>query len=85
MALADGESTGIVAYELGKETKDGFQLLYGGHVLARTETIVRPAIGQIKIEVPNDADIFLPFYKSIQDKSHANGTFLDPGQDRDKL
>ncbi|QKX60036.1 uncharacterized protein TRUGW13939_07178 [Talaromyces rugulosus] len=85
VALPDGESAGIVAYQLGKETKYGFQLLHGGHMLPRTETIIRSAIGKIKIEAPDDADMFLPFYRSMQDKSHENGIFLDPGQDRDKL
>ncbi|CRG88818.1 hypothetical protein PISL3812_05853 [Talaromyces islandicus] len=69
VGLPDRESAGIVGYELGKETKHGF----------------RSAIGHIKIEAPHDTDCFLPFYKSIQDKTHANCTFLDPGQDRDKL
>ena len=85
VGLPDGESAGLVAYDLGKEIKDGFQLLRCGHALAKTEPIVRSAIGSIKIESPNDMDIFLSFYKSIQDKQHADGTFLDPGQDRDEL
>ncbi|THC90159.1 hypothetical protein EYZ11_010386 [Aspergillus tanneri] len=85
VGLPDGESAGLVAYDLGKDTKNGFQLLCCGHVLARTETIVRSAIGCIKIESPHDADIFLPFYESIRDKRHANGTFRDPGQDQDEL
>lgn len=85
VGLPKGESAGLVAYDLGKETKDGFQPLRGGYVLAVTEKIVRAAIGHIKIEAPNDADMFLPFYESIKDKEHANGTFRDPGQGQDKL
>jgi nucleoside phosphorylase len=85
VGLPEGESAGLVAYDLGKETKNGFQPLRSGHVLATTEKIVRAAIGHIKIEAPNDADIFLPFYESIKDKEHANGTFRDPGQDQDDL
>jgi nucleoside phosphorylase len=85
VGLSDGESSGLVAYDLGKETKDGFQLLHCGHALAKTETIVRSAIGRIKIESPDDTEIFLPFYESVKNKRHATGTFLDPGQDRDEL
>lgn len=85
VGLPDGESAGLVAYDLRKETKDGSQLLHYGHILARTETIVRSAIGQIKIESPNEMGIFFPFYQSIQNREHADGTFLDPGQDLDKL
>jgi len=42
VGLPTGESAGLIAYDLGKETgKDGFQLLCFGHVLANTETVVR--------------------------------------------
>jgi nucleoside phosphorylase len=85
VGLPDGENAGLIAYDLGKETKNGVQPLHYGHALAKTETIVRSAIGNIKIESPDDINVFLPFYKSIQNKQHANGTFLDPGQDRDEL
>jgi nucleoside phosphorylase len=86
VALPEGDSAGLVAYDLGKETAgDGFQLLRFGHVLATTEVVVRSAIGSIKLEAPNDVDIFLPYYDAIKDKEHATGTFADPGQDRDTL
>jgi nucleoside phosphorylase len=85
VGLPEGESAGLFAYDLGKVTKDGFQPLHYGHVLTTTEMIVRAAIGNIKIESPNDTAIFLPFYENIKDKEHANGTFLDPGQDQDNL
>lgn len=50
VALPDGEGAGLVAYDLGKETgQDGVQLLRSGHVLDTTETVVRSAIGSIKI------------------------------------
>ncbi|KAK3689774.1 hypothetical protein B0T22DRAFT_462194 [Podospora appendiculata] len=79
-------SAGLVAYDLGKETaRDSFQLLRFGHVLAITEVMVRPAIGSIKLEAPNNVDIFLPYYDAIKDKEHATGTFADPGQDCDML
>jgi nucleoside phosphorylase len=86
VGLPEGESAGIIAYELGKETgSDGFQLLRFGHVLARTETIIRSAIGSIKLKAPKDAAVFLPYYESIKHEEHANGTFIDPGQAQDKL
>jgi hypothetical protein len=84
VGLPTGESAGLIAYELGNETgDDGFQLLCSGHVLANTETVVRSAIGNIKLEAPNETNAFLPYYESVMYKNHTNGTFLDPGQDQD--
>src|SRR5271154_3134148 len=38
VGLPEGESAGLIAYDLGKETgNDGFQLLRLGHALAHTE------------------------------------------------
>ncbi|KAJ6140303.1 nacht and wd domain protein [Penicillium samsonianum] len=86
VGLPEGNSAGLIAYDLGKETGDnGFQLLHYGHVLANTETVVRSAIQNIKLMAPRDLDSFLPHYKNIQDKHHANGAFDDPGQDHDHL
>lgn len=85
VGLPEGESAGLIAYDLGKETKDGFQHLRFGHVLANTEAVVRSAIGSIKLRAPNDAEAILPYYERMKDKEHANGTFIDPGQERDKL
>jgi nucleoside phosphorylase len=86
VALPTGESAGLIAYDLGKETGDGkIQLLHGGHALARTETVIRSAIGNIKLKAPRDAEVFLPHYLPIQYEEHADGTFVDPGQDRDVL
>ncbi|KAL9484748.1 hypothetical protein ACSS6W_003537 [Trichoderma asperelloides] len=86
VGLATGNSAGLIAYDLGKETgKDGFELLNHGYALANTETVVRSAIGSIKLNEPNDTNLFLPYYKSIQNKEHSYGTFNDPGQDTDML
>lgn len=85
VGLPDGESAGLLAYELGKETEDGFRPLRSGHALATTEPIVRSAIGSIKLEAPHDANKFLPYYETVRDKEHADGTFADPGQDLDVL
>ncbi|KAF9761382.1 hypothetical protein IL306_003841 [Fusarium sp. DS 682] len=83
VGLPDGESAGLVAYDLGKETPDGFQLLRSGRVLANTETVIRSAIGSIRLMAPHETNIFLPFYESIRDKEHSKGTFADPGQEVD--
>src|SRR2546423_1502882 len=86
VALPEGENAGLVAYDLGKETgKDGFQLLRFGSVLANTETVVRSAIGSIKLKAPNDAQSILPYYEHAKDKENTHGTFIDPGQEQDKL
>ncbi|KAJ1325413.1 adenosylhomocysteine nucleosidase [Microdochium nivale] len=86
VALPEGESAGLVAYELGKETTDnGLQLLQSGRVLAMTETVIRSAIGNIKLYAPDDAALFLEYYEAIKDREHATGTFSDPGQKKDKL
>lgn len=58
--LPEGDSVELVAFDLDKETgTDGFQLLRFRHVLATMETVVRSAIGSIKLSTPNDADTFL--------------------------
>jgi nucleoside phosphorylase len=85
VGLPDSESAGLIAYDLGKETEEGFQPLRFGNTLATTEPVIRSAISSIKLEAPNDAQIFLPYYDSIRDREHATGTFADPGQDRDRL
>jgi nucleoside phosphorylase len=86
VGLPTGESAGLIAYDLGKETgQNGFQLLRFGHVLATTETVVRSAIGSIKLLAPNDAEVISPYYESIKHKRHSNGTFVDPGQKQDIL
>ncbi len=86
VALPEGDSAGLVAYDLGKETeKDGFRLLHFGHVLPPTETVVRAAIGRIQLCAPNDTEKFLPYYKAMEEQKHKHGTFADPGQNKDVL
>lgn len=86
VGIPEGNSAGLIAYDLGKETgQDCLQLLRLGHVLATTETVVRSAIGSIKLKAPKDAEMFLPYYEHIKDKEHPNGTFIDPGQEKDAL
>ncbi|KAI5460637.1 nucleoside phosphorylase domain-containing protein [Mariannaea sp. PMI_226] len=86
VALPEGESAGLIAYDLGKEMgRDGFQILRFGQILATTETVVRSAIGSIKLNAPNDSAVFIPYYEGIKEKKHINGTFVDPGQDKDVL
>lgn len=86
VGLPDIDHAGLIAYDLGKETgKDGLKLLRCGQVLANTETVVRSAIGSIKLRAPNDAELFLHHYEAIKDEEHANGTFADPGEALDIL
>jgi nucleoside phosphorylase len=85
VGLPEGGSAGLIAYDLGKETEDGFRPLHLGQVLATTEPIVRAAIGSIKLSAPNEAQKFLPYYEAIRYKEHATGNFTDPGQDKDRL
>jgi nucleoside phosphorylase len=81
-----GESgrAGLVNYGLGKETPNGFEPLHHGE-LAKTEAIVSSAIGNIRNLTPIYGNDFLKYYDSIKDKEHTNGTFADPGQERDHL
>ncbi|EMT67470.1 hypothetical protein FOC4_g10005561 [Fusarium odoratissimum] len=85
VGLPDGNSAGLIAYDLGKETEDGFELLRHGHSLAMAEPIVRSAIGNIKLLAPKESEVFLPYYEKIANLDHATGTFADPGQDNDIL
>jgi nucleoside phosphorylase len=86
VGLGKGESAGLIAYDLGKETgQAGFQLLLSGHVLARTETVVRSAISSIRLSAPNDEVVIFPYYENMKHKEHSTGTFVDPGQERDML
>jgi nucleoside phosphorylase len=84
VGVGEGESAGLVSYGLGKETSNGFELLRHG-AQAKTETVVRSAIGSIKALTPMYGNAFLPYYESIRDRKHSNGTFVDPGQDEDQL
>lgn len=86
VGLPIGDNAGLIPYDLGKETgSHGIQLLRAGHGLARTEAVVRSAIGSIKLMAPNDADEILQYYTRIEHEEHAQGTFADPGQEQDVL
>ncbi|KAM3550089.1 hypothetical protein ARSEF4850_008515 [Beauveria asiatica] len=86
VALPAGDSAGLIAYDLGKETiSDDFQLPSGGHVLAVTETVLSAAIGSIQRRAPNDADLILPYYDKIKNEEHNGRTFADPGQEIDRF
>jgi nucleoside phosphorylase len=84
VGVGDGDDAGLVSYGLGKEMSDGFQLLRRG-AQAKTETVVRSAVGIIKTLTPMQGNVFLRYYDSIKDKMHTNGTFADPGQEKDQL
>ncbi|KAH7217226.1 hypothetical protein BKA60DRAFT_609147 [Fusarium oxysporum] len=85
VGLPDSNSAGLIAYDLGKETEDTFELLRHGHSLAMAEPIVRSAIGNIKLLAPKESEVFLPYYEKIANLDHATGTFADRGQDNDIL
>ncbi|KAI0405287.1 purine and uridine phosphorylase [Xylaria palmicola] len=86
VALPEGESAGLIAYDLGKETTDdGFQPLRLGHSLASTEPVIGSAISSITLRTLTSAQLFLRYYEAIKDKEHDDGNFLDPGQENDML
>ncbi|KAF3911094.1 hypothetical protein AA313_de0205807 [Arthrobotrys entomopaga] len=84
VALPDGETPALVAYDRGKETKDGYRLLRSGHGLPITESIVSSAMGKIKHQSPNDTKVFLPYYEDINHPAY-DDKFTDPGQEKDKF
>jgi nucleoside phosphorylase len=84
VGVGEGDSAGIVGYGLGKETSHGFKLLHHGSQ-AKTEQVVSSAIGNIESHEPMHGNVFLQYYESMKDKNHGNGTFVDPGQEKDQL
>ncbi|KAI0886952.1 Pfs, NACHT and WD domain protein [Annulohypoxylon maeteangense] len=85
VALPTPDSAGLIGYDLGKETADGFKLLKSGYALANTEDVIRSAIGSLMFLAPEEAERFLPFYNAMKDKRHRKGTFNDPGQQKDNF
>ncbi|KAI0875631.1 purine and uridine phosphorylase [Hypoxylon argillaceum] len=86
VALPDGETAGLVAYDLGKETAhDGFQPLRRGYALASAEPVIGSAISSIRLRAGNNAQLFLQYYEAMKHEKYDRGTFLDPGQDKDLL
>ncbi|KAI1446128.1 purine and uridine phosphorylase [Annulohypoxylon stygium] len=64
VSIPDVNRSRTVAYDLGKETGQGeIELLRHGHILAETEPVVRSAIGSIKLNSPNESELFLPLYR----------------------
>jgi nucleoside phosphorylase len=84
VGVGEGDSAGIIGYGLGKETSNGFELLHHG-ALAKTEKVVSSATGNIESHEPMHGNVFLKYYESIKAKNHSNGTFADPGQEKDQL
>jgi nucleoside phosphorylase len=82
VGVGKGGSAGLVSYGRGKETADGFEL---SPTQARTKTIVRSAIGNIRSLAQVHGNNFLQYYDSIKEKPHGSGTFADPGQEKDQL
>jgi nucleoside phosphorylase len=84
VGVGAGDKAGLVSYGLGKETDDGFELIRHG-VQAKTEAIVSSAIGTMKLLAQISGNTFLQYYEQIKDKTHSNGNFADPGQEKDQL
>jgi nucleoside phosphorylase len=80
VGVGDRDSAGVVCYDLGRETPTGFKPLRRGDQ-PKTLPIVSSAIGQIKNPAQTNKNVFLKYYKSIKDQS----TFVDPGQEKDRL
>ena len=57
VGVGEGESAGLVSYGLGKQTSDGFVPLHHG-AQAKTETVVRSAIGNVKAFAPMRGETF---------------------------
>ncbi|KAI1387926.1 purine and uridine phosphorylase [Hypoxylon trugodes] len=86
VGIPDVDSSGTIAYDLGRDDGDDeLELLRQGHILAQTVPVVRSAIGSIKLDSPAEAAVFLKYYENMKNERRSNVTFLDPGQDRDKL
>lgn len=77
---------GVIAYDTGEEREeDGFQFLHFGDALPKTEPIVLSATKSLRLNAPDDPQIFLRHYESIKHKSGYNLKFEDPGRDLDVL
>lgn len=84
VGLGQGESAGLISYGFGRETSTSFELSRcGAH--AKTEKIVSSAIGNIKLLAPFEGNLFLDHYENMKHREHSNGTFQDPGQEKDNL
>ncbi|KAF9872100.1 putative nacht and wd domain protein [Colletotrichum karsti] len=87
VASRSGDFPAVVAYDLGKATDNGFQLLYNGGVLSRTESIVASAISNIRIHTTDDTNSFsLSDYQAeVLEEQQRNDKFAYPGHDKDRL
>jgi len=88
VCLPDGGSTGIVHYDLGRETEDGF-LVVGRQ--AETPAIVRSAIGSIRLNMKNPykpgneiAAYLASFQKAMQEEDN-DSSFERPDEHTDQL
>ncbi|KAI1180559.1 nucleoside phosphorylase domain-containing protein [Nemania sp. FL0916] len=86
VGFPDNESSGLVAYDLGKDIGNGEPLLLRrGQVLALTEPVVRSAISSIRLDWPDEGRHFLHYYEAMKHRRHRAGTFEDPGPEKDRL
>ncbi|OAR01627.1 hypothetical protein LLEC1_03282 [Akanthomyces lecanii] len=75
VGFPDGESAGLVSYDLGKETDDGFQSLRLGHALTTIDAIVRCAIGATKIEASHDTEKVIHYCERFRGSIFSDAQF----------
>jgi nucleoside phosphorylase len=85
VGVGNSKTNGILAYDLGRVEENMFTLLKDGHALATTESVILSAIGKIKYNWPNESELFQDYFKKIEAVCHPDGTFEDPGTDKDRL
>ena len=75
--LLEGESVGLIAYDLGKEIKDKVSSKYcvtGTFSLIRNVLSDRQTAALTKLESLDNRNLFLPFYENIKHQTHGSGT-----------
>ena len=84
VCVPDKESVGIIQYDLGRDTEEGF---FPNGRQAETPAIVRAAIGNIQLtkKKPFRAGNTLANYLAILQEADEDGRFLCPSQLEDKL
>lgn len=84
VCVPDKESVGIIQYDLGRDTQEGF---FPNGRQAETPAIVRSAIGNIQLTKKNPFRVGNPLanYLAIIQQANKDGRFQCPSQLEDKL
>jgi nucleoside phosphorylase len=77
-----GTSGGVVGYDLGKETIDGFKL---NGSLNATDPVLRSAIANIESRAGHRGDIFMQYLEVFQGNDSRRQKFIRPGPENDRL